>query len=69
MTFFGLLYLYLQKRIVEELELVFADDWYRPCTVDDASQLKYLECCIKESSRLYPSAPLVGRSIALSPLK
>ena len=51
-----------QKQIVEELETVFADDWYRPCTVEDANQLKYLECCIKESLRLYPSAPIVGRS-------
>ena len=29
----------------------------------DISQLKYLECCIKEALRLYPSVPTIGRKL------
>ena len=35
----------------------------RSCTPQDAAELKYLECCIKESMRLYPSVPGVMRTI------
>lgn len=35
----------------------------RPCTIEDAAKLKYLECCIKEALRLYPSVPNIKRDI------
>lgn len=39
------------------------EDSDRFCTPQDAANLKYLECCIKEAMRLYPSIPGVMRTI------
>ena len=39
------------------------EDSDRSCTPQDAAELKYLECCIKEAMRLYPSIPAVMRTI------
>ena len=45
-----------QDRIVRELGEVFGADKYRPCAYQDFAKMKYLECCIKETLRLYPSS-------------
>ena len=36
----------------------------RPCAIEDVAKLKYLECCIKESLRLYPSVPNITRYVS-----
>ena len=35
----------------------------RASTMDDLKKMHYLECCIKEALRLYPSVMLYGRSL------
>ncbi|XP_046655354.1 cytochrome P450 4C1-like [Daphnia pulicaria] len=52
----------VQEKVSEELTRVFGDS-DRPVTMADLSELKYLECCIKEALRLYPSVPLMAREL------
>lgn len=50
-----------QARVHEELDEIF--DCEREITFEDLRRMKYLECCIKEAQRIYPSVPLLGRTI------
>jgi hypothetical protein len=52
----------LQERVVQELNEVFGNDDRTP-SLSDLNRLKYLEQCIKETLRLYPSVPLVFRTL------
>ncbi|XP_077539140.1 cytochrome P450 4V2-like [Haemaphysalis longicornis] len=52
-----------QARLHEELDDTFGMDTRRPVTVDDLRRMRYLSCVIKETLRLYPSIPVMGRNI------
>nr|CAH0101008.1 unnamed protein product [Daphnia galeata] len=51
-----------QELVMDELNLVFGGT-DRSCSSEDLLELKYLECCIKETMRLYPSVPFVLRHL------
>ena len=48
-------------RVEDEIQNIFGDDRERPATMEDLSSLKYLECFIKETMRLYPSVTFISR--------
>jgi len=50
-------------KVQEELDGIFGHARSRDITKDDLAQMKYLDCCIKESLRLFPSVPLFARYI------
>ena len=51
-----------QDKVYEELENIFQGS-DRPPTMNDLKQMKYLDRVIKETLRLYPSLPVIGREI------
>ncbi|KAG6458687.1 hypothetical protein O3G_MSEX011011 [Manduca sexta] len=53
----------VQDKIVAELDEIF-DDSNRQADLDDLSKMRYLERCIKESLRLYPPVPAIGRILS-----
>lgn len=53
----------IQDRVVEEIDSIFGGDKTTVASMNDLMEMKYLECCIKEALRLYPSVPLIARQI------
>ncbi|XP_041362839.1 cytochrome P450 4V2-like [Gigantopelta aegis] len=52
----------IQERIHRELDEIFGNT-DRMVTSDDLKEMKYLERCIKEALRLFPSVPSFGRTL------
>lgn len=52
-----------QAKVHEELDSVFGSDRQRPVTVEDIKKLKYLDCVVKETLRLYPPIPAIARKL------
>lgn len=53
----------IQERVYEEINSIFEGDQTRSATMKDLNEMKYLECAIKDSLRLYPSVPFLGRHL------
>ncbi|XP_075540610.1 cytochrome P450 4V2-like isoform X4 [Dermacentor variabilis] len=56
------LYKEAQDKVYQELETIFGEDVERAATVEDLKEMRYLECVIKESHRLYPPVPVMARN-------
>ncbi|XP_048760771.2 cytochrome P450 4V2-like isoform X1 [Ostrea edulis] len=52
----------VQAKVHEELDQLFGDS-DRPPTMNDLKEMRYLECCIKETLRLFPSVPFFARKL------
>ncbi|XP_050542515.1 cytochrome P450 4c3-like isoform X2 [Daktulosphaira vitifoliae] len=55
----------VQNKLVEELnEIYSSDDSCKFPSYEDLCKMKYLECIIKETLRLYPPIPYIGREVS-----
>lgn len=54
---------HVQERAFQEVDAVMGGDRNRMPTIKELGEMKYVECCIKEALRLYPSVPLIARSL------
>lgn len=57
------LYPDIQTKLHEEIERIFGKDTDREVTESDLNDLKYLDCVLKESHRLYSIIPIIGRRL------
>lgn len=55
--------LIMQAKIQEELTEIFGDS-KRPMKLEDLNKMKYLDCCIKESLRMYPPVHFISRKLS-----
>jgi len=53
----------IMEKVIEEQKEIFQDNYLAEVTQNDLAKMKYLECCVKEALRLYPSVPIIGRNV------
>ncbi|KAG4077654.1 hypothetical protein HA402_008904, partial [Bradysia odoriphaga] len=53
----------VQQKCFEEIRNVLGDDRSKTVTCNDLNNLPYLDLVIKETLRLFPSVPLMGRMV------
>uniref|UniRef100_A0A182INU2 Uncharacterized protein n=1 Tax=Anopheles atroparvus TaxID=41427 RepID=A0A182INU2_ANOAO len=54
----------VQERAIAEIDAVLGGDRTRPPTMRELTEMRYLEACVKEALRLYPSIPVIGRRLS-----
>lgn len=53
----------VQAKAQAEIDFFVSEKFDSKINLGQLKQLKYLECCIKEGLRLFPSVPLIGRHL------
>lgn len=53
----------VQRKCFAEMRETFGDDKWTAPTIDQLHSLSYLDLVLKETLRLYPSVPVIGRVI------
>ncbi len=53
----------IQKIVVAEVDSVSLEDPSEGLSFENLKKLEYVECCLKETLRTYPSVPFISRSL------
>ena len=51
----------IQEKVYDEQLEIYGHDADCDVTQDELTKMKYLEACVKEALRLYPSVPIIGK--------